>query len=412
MLTNFIKLLFIVLLVYPNNLHAGCEDCYENPGDCRYSVEAASNEPDVPCDTVNKQQYFCFSGDQEWYDVSKCYKAPSGGCEEWSAELYCGGINKWFTQCGCSIPWTVNYTCVLTCLGFYSTGVVIIASEIRFEEGIEGYKAYGESSECDVVFECDHSQQYYETEESPGCGDPSVSFGPLTVGGSGETYKPEILTFRNCSGCAYCDTTAEVFGAWTDPAYEQGVKQTFEVGIDGKAKCVAEGQETGNWRCAPGYYQSGTKTVADPKKEPNIICSACPIGTYRYYGGATSLSDCTKCADGYSTFLESGGVISSHQNAKTDATDCKACPAGYYQTKSSDGYGKECKKCDIGYYNGSSGQTACTKCPNDAFITDISILNTSKTQCYINPNIKLTDSLGTIDLKDEIGGATLYYVGP
>ena len=147
--------------------------------------------------------------------------------------------------------------------------------------------------------------------------------------------------------------------------------------------------------------------MADSTKEANIVCTPCPAGTYNANAGGNGISACTTCAAGATTFTESGGVF-TYLTGQSKKTACEPCPVGYFED------GKKCKKCseESGYkYQDEAGQTTCKDCPV-AFIIDKSVLTISKTQCYIDPNIKLTDSLGTIDLKDEIGSATLYYVGP
>lgn len=72
---------------------------------------------------------------------------------------------------------------------------------------------------------------------------------------------------------------------------------------------------------------------------------------------------------------------------------------------------KQCNKSDE--YQDAEGQTSCKKCPAP-FTTNNKILNTSKTQCFIDPTkVTIKDKLNEagITLSDEVGNDYLFWAG-
>lgn len=394
---NVIKLLFIVLIACPNTLYAYvlCRDCSSYASGCTaYNGSSGSQ-----CEGYSPvSHYYCFEKDQQWANYRT--RPTLIGCQSVQQVLKCPGNNHW--ECGCSLPWVAYDDCQAVCYGYYSetdSNGIRVAKKATYKVGPSAIYNIDPPSSCnsrDFKYTCNAANGYYAP--------PGITV-RCQVDISTVVRYPSELNFTDCEGCEYCDKTAEGFinaGA----GYQQGRLYVFKYN-GSQYVCEPTGTPTGSWRCAAGYYQSGTKTVADSTKEANIVCTPCPAGTYNPNVGATDETACISCDPGATTFTESGGVLSYSTGNSSDGK-CKKCPIGYYED------GKECKKCseESGYkYQDEEGQTTCKDCPV-AFIIDKSVLTTSKTQCYINPNIKLTDSLGTIDLKDEIGNVTLYYVGP
>jgi hypothetical protein len=93
---------------------------------------------------------------------------------------------------------------------------------------------------------------------------------------------------------------------------------------------------------------------------------------------------------------------------------CIPCPKGYIMN-----IFRKCETCGEGTYSDEAGQTACKSCAteiNAAFTSDkpdeaTKKINDSKNKCFIKRDIRLSDSLGTILLNEEIGSVTLYYQG-
>ena len=392
---NVIKLLFIVLLVFQNNLYAsvydtGCDNCTSYAGGCT----TTTYNPSLTMCTNNR--FYCFEEDQLWANYRT--RPTLTGCQSVQQVLKCPG-GSLSSDCGCWSPWVAYDDCQAVCYGYYSvtdSNGIRVAKQAKYTVGPSAIYDIDPPSSCnsrDFKYTCKAANGYYAP--------PGITV-RCQVDISTVIRYPSELNFTNCEGCEYCDETAEGFinaGA----GYQQG--RFYEFKYNGSQYvCEPTGEATGNWRCAPGYYQGEGD---DPETEPNIVCKACPAGTYNPNVGATEETACIPCDAGSTTFTESGGVL-SYSTGQSSVAACKLCPVGYYED------GKKCKKCseESGYkYQDEAGQTTCKDCPV-AFIIDKSVLTTSKTQCYINPNIKLKDSLGTIDLKDEIGSAKLYYVGP
>ena len=158
----------------------------------------------------------------------------------------------------------------------------------------------------------------------------------------------------------------------------------------------------GNISCAqPGYWLDGS------------TCAPCPAGAHGI-SDALEYTSCDYCPNGKSTFDDTNAdgkiEITEHFEAAPDSSYCNECPVGHMKT------GNYCKPCEnAGYYNSKTGQTStdrktskCTeKCPIP-FTTDTTDINDSINKCYIdsgsgNTAIKLTDSLGSIFLHEEIG---------
>ncbi len=156
--------------------------------------------------------------------------------------------------------------------------------------------------------------------------------------------------------------------------------------------------------CATDGYELNTEN----------ICVACPAGTYAEYATTDGVRKrkCKNCPKGNSTFTDDNkdGIIDKFTTGNTSQSNCKPCPAGYIQISTT----RKCSKCAEGTYNSLKGQSNTTNtcpytCPTN-FTTDTEDLNDSIQKCYINPTVKLSDSLGTITLSEEIGSRTkLYY---
>ena len=390
MLTNFIKLLFIVLLVC-QSLETADAEHVDNV--CRSGSGSCSGY----CGTESDVRIY-------YTDDNK----PPTGCYQYTLKFECS-LPPLNSSCGCISNWRVLKECNIVCFGYcLDAGSIKEATRTLYKSGkevssFEGYIINFNSilhnclTENKFPASCNIAKGWYRTGKVE----------DVHCRHEVQQEKQCSLSFHEetCQGCAYCDEDSVEY-VDVLPGYQQAWFRKLEQ-IDGNYFCVPTRAPTGSWRCAAGYYKSADKTVADSTKEANIVCTPCPAGTYNANAGGNGISACTTCAAGATTFTESGGVF-TYLTGQSKKTACEPCPVGYFED------GKKCKKCseESGYkYQDEAGQTTCKDCPV-AFIIDKSVLTISKTQCYIDPNIKLTDSLGTIDLKDEIGSATLYYVGP
>lgn len=150
-------------------------------------------------------------------------------------------------------------------------------------------------------------------------------------------------------------------------------------------------------------------------------------GTNVYYGGNISgritVKAASPCNSGTYQNEKKQSSCKTCSGAYTPAdgqayTECQECGAGNYIT----GNNTVCEKCPIGTYQSQSGQSECISCQDGStgtvsettgvFKTDNTNGGaTARTQCYLNPNLKL------IDLFNDDGTTVLsntdrvYYIG-
>ncbi|XP_063681894.1 uncharacterized protein LOC134816831 isoform X2 [Bolinopsis microptera] len=127
--------------------------------------------------------------------------------------------------------------------------------------------------------------------------------------------------------------------------------------------------------CAAGTYYESDGTCTDcPDFTYNDLdaateCSACPEGYYTYGGGHDSLADCIgPCAEGsyrdevtMSCVVCPEGESSPYNSSSIDS--CEGCPVGeYFYNETS-----QCEKCPLATYNSQAGATSCTSCKTGWF---------------------------------------------
>ena len=394
MLKQIIKLLFVALLVSPNVLYAmtcsSCDATFLTGENCR----ATFGGPGSSCDgEYPGTRFFCRLEDQRWMAN---IKPPAGDkCKSYSEKKLCPGWTD--STCGCSSQWVFCYNCSAACDGYYleynDSTQCYEAKRSELKAMDEGY--FVSTKDCKYVFGCTPDNKYYAPEGA------TISCSEQMPPGT------EIKTFHSCSGCEKCEVGTEIF-VDGDPGYQQGKKLEFK--YVGKWVCGPTGDATENWRCAPGYYKSADVVGADPKTEPNIECKKCPAGTYMDKAGIAR--SCIKCSDGSSTWEYKDGKL-SHTDGNTASSSCKLCPMGYRQEDAGSG-SRRCTQCNkSGEYQDAEGQTSCKKCPAP-FTTNNQVLNTSKTQCYIDPTkVTIKDKLNEagITLSDEVGYDYLFWAG-
>ena len=247
---------------------------------------------------------------------------------------------------------------------------------------------------------------------------------PTTVATSGQCavgkYSGKAQT--SCSDCgAGKKTGVSGTGATTCSDCDAG---TYSSGT-ANATCAlcARGyhqDETGKSSCKPcnnGHYQDETGKT---------LCKNCADGTYTPKDPVTaSFAACISCAsneisnsnhNGCDTCQASDGQI-SHNN------QCRVCPSGTKVNTAGNG----CEVCASGTYN-KSAKGSCDSCGSSGFITDITtntdsatkdiaskIGASAKTECYLNPGLTLTDSIGTSKVTlQELSGTNvkIFYVEP
>jgi hypothetical protein len=185
--------------------------------------------------------------------------------------------------------------------------------------------------------------------------------------------------------------------------------------------------------CAAGYHQDATgKSSCKPcnngqyqDETGKTSCKNCADGTYTPKNPVTApFAACISCAsneisnsnhNGCDTCQASDGQI-SHNN------QCRVCPSGTKVNTAGNG----CEVCESGTYNESakgscdpcgSGFITDSKANTDSATTDIAsnIGASAKTECYLNPELTLTDSInaGGVKLNALPGyGNNIYYVKP
>ena len=242
-------------------------------------------------------------------------------------------------------------------------------------------------------------------------------------------YPRKVITCDKPETCGYTDPA--------DPMYQK-IKDAPNVYVRvkeysfGKNDNNDNGSCTTSWvdiDCALGYYYiTATQT-----------CEPCPIG---YTGETVSKNGldgpyiywkatCIPCSTGESTFstktIDGKTVIDKLLNAQDgDTTSCQKCPKGYIWEKYTDTSLPDfqetyiCTLCSSGTYNDTEGATDCKNCSDivkkgdSPFTSDTpnpskGLINDSVQMCYIDPNIKLSDKLGSIYLYEEIGSGTKLY---
>jgi len=135
------------------------------------------------------------------------------------------------------------------------------------------------------------------------------------------------------------------------------------------------------FNCPPGYSAS-----------ESIECYVCPAGTRSsgcalncttcaagYYSLAGS-TDCQKCPVGTSTNGLTGQSTCSNctagfYNSKDAASTCSSCPAGTY---SSTAGSSNCQQCTPGTFASSTGSTSCTACPTGTYAASAGTVTCSK----------------------------------
>ena len=401
MLKQIIKLLFVALLVSPNVLLAAdyntyCESCYSDP----YACKTGTTDSSLSQCTSNR--YYCFESDQYW---KSSYPTPDfPGCKENDPDLFCSSLDY---NCGCSSPWQLKNNCKTACFGYciqkdsdgYNTAV---QANRYLDAGLGDIYIGLTPSSCETdrfnAF-CNPDKRYYAPN-----GKDSVYCKPEIQDGEARDCE---LPIHDCQGCEYCNTDASEYVSFRE-GYQQA--KFYEFKYNGSEYvCEPTGDATGNWRCAPGYYKSAYVKDAEPTTEPNIVCTKCPAGTYMDKAGIAE--SCTPCSDGSSTWEYKDGKI-SHTDGNIASSSCKLCPKGYFQKDFVSS--RRCQQCNgSGEYQDAEGQTSCKECP-EPFTTNNKVLNTSKTQCFIDPtNVTIKDKLNEegITLSEEVGDDYLFWAG-
>lgn len=99
-----------------------------------------------------------------------------------------------------------------------------------------------------------------------------------------------------------------------------------------------------------GLYNEETQQYVANREDPsNLICKACPSGTYstQLQDGKGRTFTCVPCPIGQS---QSSGA----------SVQCQLCLGGEYQDEVQS---TSCKRCGIGLYQDAFGQSGCKKCP-------------------------------------------------
>ncbi len=227
--------------------------------------------------------------------------------------------------------------------------------------------------------------------------------------------------------CGYDDPTEEMYKKITDApgAYTRVKQYSFSTSNNGSCSFTWVDLD-----CELGYFfDSDTNT-----------CHPCPTGyvgeedpkQYNISKYAWWKPICVKCPTGQSTFktktVSRITIIDEFLNAQKALDNaCNNCPKGYIWESSTDntlpGSYQEpsfCTLCNAGTYNDTEGATDCKNCSDivkkgdSPFTSDTpdpskGLINDSIQMCYIDPNVMLSDSLGTIKLSEEIGSGTKLY---
>lgn len=170
-----------------------------------------------------------------------------------------------------------------------------------------------------------------------------------------------------------------------------------------------------NGSCTIGFEDDFDCELGYKFDEKTQTCKPCTVGWRGVTEQGGWRKDCEKCPTGETTFttkvINDKTVIVSHDTGKTT---CEPCPLGYAARDNIyPPYDRKCLECAKGYYGFTSTINICKPCPN-AFTSDTpnpseGLINDSIQMCYIDPNVKLSDSLGKITLSEEIGSETKLY---
>ena len=133
-----------------------------------------------------------------------------------------------------------------------------------------------------------------------------------------------FLTCLNCSAGLYSTT----IGATEESTCENCLIGYYQA-EPGKTECK---------ECTAGYYQ------AEPGKKECVKCSK---GTYSSANGATKISTCEDCGEGW------------YDHDSDSSTQCKSCPKGYHQSSTK---ATECTICPVGKYIDDVGASFCKLC--------------------------------------------------
>lgn len=460
---------FGVLFTLPHNTAWGsCCTCYGDQFDNKCDV----NTSDPSCDSSNLILGNCYSEDQYWCRVTKkgtpqCadnLEATMGFCP---SKWYCDEPDKPGTpgtessSCdGCLNQHTMIAENGINYCGFYGIGDTPSSEKYKFEWIFQDKKIdpkdtdktciKSESGLYDIT--CNVDKFYYQDSSSVYCdieligekwyvtachgcsSEPCYDCDDVSDGfwvngcGIDEQYPRKAITCDTPEKCGYTDPS--------DPMYQKikAAPNVYVRVLEYSFDDSGNGSCTISWLdiidCVLGYYYiEETKT-----------CEPCPIG---YIGDTISdgslfywwRATCTPCSTGESTFstktIDGKTVIDKLLNAqvredsKTTAP-CTKCPKGYKWEKYTDtslpDYQETyiCTLCSSGTYNDTEGATDCKNCSDivkkgdSPFTSDTpdpskGLINDSIQMCYIDPNVMLSDSLGTIKLSEEIGSGTKLY---
>lgn len=457
---------FTLTLPYNNAWGGSCCECYGN--DLSNGCRAESEDPQ--CNTSEELLGNCYYEDQYWCLVTlkgtpQCadnLEATMGLCpSRWTCKTSTnpgtGNTDESDCPAECLDQHFVNDGYSTPHCEFYGIGSDAVPKNYTFNwEYMNGqpgegcirpadkdelysancktedlYYQVGSDVDCEIKFA---SSQWWvgtchgcSSEPCYDCDDVSDGF---WVNGCGidEQYPRKAITCDTPEKCGYTDPS--------DPMYQKikAAPNVYVRVLEYSFDDSGNGSCTISWLdiidCVLGYYYiTATQT-----------CEPCPIG---YIGDTISdgslfywwRATCTPCSTGESTFstktIDGKTVIDKLLNAqvredsKTTAP-CTKCPKGYIWEKYTDtslpDYQETyiCTLCSSGTYSDTEGATDCKNCSDivkkgdSPFTSDTpdpskGLINDSIKMCYIDPNIKLSDKLGSIYLYEEIGSGTKLY---
>ena len=203
----------------------------------------------------------------------------------------------------------------------------------------------------------------------------------------------------------YTDQIGQLFckdcplGRFANPTSSRG-KQSLQDGCSGICPSGKYGDSVGSigpaenscTTCPPGTQNPHNASEAS-KHDDASDCTACPQG---FYADKVMLDACKSCTPGK---FQTGHGSSS----------CKSCPKGAYQHSTG---AVHCTPCDAGTYGTSEGQSsseaACTPCPIARYNADYgsgSEQHDSLLDCLICPTGRWSDQRGQISCNDCPSGS-------
>ena len=220
-------------------------------------------------------------------------------------------------------------------------------------------------------------------------GSDSISDCYLTL--SDGQYVPTVSGgAQSCPAGSYCKKSGTT-------VYHSTPNTPTTVTTSGQCAAGTYQDTTGQASCKPcnnGKYQNETGKTS---------CKTCDDGNYTSNDGK-SYTACNSCGSDQISNNDHNGCITCSKSAGqiSHNNQCKVCPAGTKVNTAGDG----CDECPSGTYN-ENAKDSCDSC-GKIFITDTTknpdsntstiapyIGATKKEQCYLNPNLKLIDTINT-----------------